>query len=58
MGLSQKISIEYGDQQVLPTAAACFCILRLPVLAAESKATFFEKMDVGVLDSKNHFGIL
>ena len=48
------------DHNVLPTAFACYCILRVPAAAAAiaNKETFFQNMDIWILGSKNHFGIL
>lgn len=56
MGLARPISIEYLDHKVLPTASACYCIIRLPVI--EDKRRFFIQIDTGVLGSQNHFGVL
>ena len=60
MGLPNSIKLEYMDHNVLPTASACYCILRLPAAAAAiaNQETFFHNMDTGILGSKNHFGIL
>ena len=56
MGLDCPISIEYLDYKVSAIAAACYCIIRLPVI--EDKRRFFTQMDTEVLGSQNHFGAL
>ena len=58
MGLAHLIKLEYMDQQLLPTASACYCILRLPARINIDEEAFFCNMDTGILGSKNHFGVL
>ena len=56
MGLDNGITLEYLPEDCsLPSAAACFVVLRLPLLT--SKEDFFNKMDIGVLNSIGHYGL-
>ena len=50
------ISIEYLPYgPVLPTASACFNIIRLPMLL--SKEEFYTNMNLGILNSNGYYGL-
>lgn len=56
MGLKDGITIEYlPEGPIFPNAAACFGIIRLPIL--DNVENFSTQMDFGILNSISHYGL-
>ena len=56
LGLKLPITLEYHSG-ILPMAAACFNVLRLPT-GNGSYEEFSLKMDVGILGSTGYYGLV
>ena len=56
MGFDAPITIEFLKDGVLPQAAACFGIIKLPRCPTESD--FNRRMDEGILGSIDHYGMI
>ena len=55
MGLKDTIKVQFLRRSPLPRAEACFCIIKLPTIHTD-KNVFFDKLDLGILNSIRYFG--
>ena len=55
MGLKDTIKVQFLQRSPLPRAEACFCIIKLPTIHTD-KNVFFDKLDLGILNSIRYFG--